>query len=46
MGHIPFQLWEIEVQLKEQKGVVTMREDLGAPTLIEQELEYTLTSHS
>ena len=37
---IPFQLWELEVE-KDNSAVVTVREDSGKPTLIEQKISYT-----
>lgn len=35
----PFQVWKLEV--KDQKGILTMREDDGQPELVRQEFEYT-----
>lgn len=39
--HVPFQFWELDVQLEERKGVIKMSEDLGAPILVSQEIPYT-----
>ena len=37
--NIPFQLWRIEV--KDEKAVVTMREDTGRKPLVTQKFDYT-----
>jgi len=38
---IPFQLWTIEVNLKDNTGKVTMKEDSDQPIIISQKLPYT-----
>lgn len=37
---IPFQLWRIEVK-EDKSAVVTCKEDIGQPNLVEQKIEYT-----
>lgn len=36
---IPFQLWELEV--KNNEGVLTMKEDCDKPNVVKQEISYT-----
>ena len=38
---IPFQLWTINVNLKDKTGKVTMKEDTDQPNIISQKLPYT-----
>jgi hypothetical protein len=40
-GKVPFQLWELEVDLEAKKGKIEMREDQDECTLVEQHLPYT-----
>jgi len=36
-----FQIWELDVDLEEQKGVVTCKADSHLPPVIEQDIPYT-----